>query len=196
MVPAPTLRIDRSLRRSLRLFEADRFSWLDAAAELGPLAGLRMGPVKLWVVTDGAYAKRPFVRPALELGAILVGRLRKDSALYDLPPKEKSTRRGRKRKYGRNRISLVKRAANRHGWIEGMEPHPVFHWGRANGWAVEAGLADKHPAGKLQDLPHRTPLQAGVPGQRLCRHAEAVGPPVRVPVQYLPLHRARQPRHD
>lgn len=72
----------------------------------------------LWVVTDGAYAKRPFVRPALELGATLVGRLRKDSALYDLPPKEKSTRRGRKRKYGRNRISLAKRAANHHRWID------------------------------------------------------------------------------
>ncbi|MGC4074289.1 MAG: glycoside hydrolase family 88 protein [Nibricoccus sp.] len=25
-----------------------------------------------------------------------------------------------------------------HGWIGGMEPHPVFHWGRANGWAIMA----------------------------------------------------------
>jgi len=24
----------------------------------------------------------------------------------------------------------------RHGWIEMMEEHPSFHWGRANGWAV------------------------------------------------------------
>jgi len=70
----------------------------------------------LWVVTDGAYAKRPFVRPALELGATLVGRLRKDAALRDLPPKETTTRRGRQRKYGKNRISLAKRAANRRGW--------------------------------------------------------------------------------
>ena len=23
-----------------------------------------------------------------------------------------------------------------HGWIDGMEPHPQFHWGRANGWAL------------------------------------------------------------
>jgi unsaturated rhamnogalacturonyl hydrolase len=23
-----------------------------------------------------------------------------------------------------------------HGWVEGMEPHPEFHWGRANGWAI------------------------------------------------------------
>jgi hypothetical protein len=72
----------------------------------------------LWVVTDGAYAKRPFVRPALDVGATLVGRLRKDSALRDLPPQEKTKRRGRKRKYGKNRISLAKRAAQRHGWID------------------------------------------------------------------------------
>jgi len=25
-----------------------------------------------------------------------------------------------------------------HGWIQDMEPHPVFHWARANGWAVVA----------------------------------------------------------
>ena len=23
-----------------------------------------------------------------------------------------------------------------HGWIQGMDEHPQFHWGRANGWAV------------------------------------------------------------
>ena len=25
-----------------------------------------------------------------------------------------------------------------HGWVEGMNPHPAFHWARANGWAVMA----------------------------------------------------------
>lgn len=24
----------------------------------------------------------------------------------------------------------------RHGWVESMEPHPSFHWGRCNGWAI------------------------------------------------------------
>ena len=24
----------------------------------------------------------------------------------------------------------------RHGWVESMQEHPAFHWGRANGWAV------------------------------------------------------------
>ena len=73
---------------------------------------------ELWIVTDGAYAKKPFVGPALEVGATLVGRLRKDSSLWSLPPKERTRRRGRKRKYGKNRISLARRAANRHGWID------------------------------------------------------------------------------
>jgi hypothetical protein len=94
----------------------------------------------LWVVTDGAYAKRPFVRPALELGVTLVGRLRKDSALRDLPPKEKTKRRGRTRKYGRNRISLAKRAANRHGWID----LPCTVYGRDGVKRVKTFLAT-HP---------------------------------------------------
>lgn len=71
---------------------------------------------EVWVVTDGAYTKRPFVRPTLELGVTLVGRLRKDAALRDLPPREKAKRRGRKRKYGLHRISLAKRAAHPQGW--------------------------------------------------------------------------------
>ncbi len=24
----------------------------------------------------------------------------------------------------------------RHGWVEAMDPHPAFYWGRANGWAL------------------------------------------------------------
>ena len=24
----------------------------------------------------------------------------------------------------------------RHGWVEAMQDHPAFHWGRANGWAI------------------------------------------------------------
>jgi hypothetical protein len=91
---------------------------LQQAADLVLMAAetLQFAGKQLWVVTDGAYAKRPFVRPVLDLGITLVGRLRKDSALRDLPPKEKTTRRGRKRKYGVNRISLIKRAAQPHGW--------------------------------------------------------------------------------
>lgn len=39
----------------------------------------------------------------------------------------------------------------RHGWVEGMEPHPNFHWGRCNGWAILTmcevldNLPESHP---------------------------------------------------
>jgi rhamnogalacturonyl hydrolase YesR len=35
-----------------------------------------------------------------------------------------------------------------HGWVQGMEPHPAYHWARANGWAfmAMAELLDVLPA--------------------------------------------------
>jgi prepilin signal peptidase PulO-like enzyme (type II secretory pathway) len=73
----------------------------------------------LWIVVDGGYVKAPFLKRALRAGVTVVGRLRKDAALRDLPPKlrrGKRRGRGRPRKYGKNRISLAKRAAHREGW--------------------------------------------------------------------------------
>ena len=75
----------------------------------------------VWVVVDGGYTKRPFLKRALALSkVVVVGRLRKDAALRDLPPKlGKGQRRGRgrPRKYGKNKISLAKRAGHRRGWL-------------------------------------------------------------------------------
>ena len=74
---------------------------------------------RLWVVVDGAYAKRPFLKPLRLLGVVVVSRLRKDAALKDLPPKLKKGQRrprGRPRIYGKKRISLAKRAAAKRGW--------------------------------------------------------------------------------
>jgi DDE superfamily endonuclease len=76
----------------------------------------------LWVVTDGAYAKRPFLQEAAKAKAIVVSRLRKDAALFDVPrPLKPGERRpqGRPRTYGKNRISLAKRAGQRRGWQTG-----------------------------------------------------------------------------
>lgn len=73
----------------------------------------------LWVVVDGFYTKLPFLKRALEAGVVVVGRLRKDAALRDLPPvlrRGQKRRRGRPRKYGKNRIRLAKRAGQRRGW--------------------------------------------------------------------------------
>jgi hypothetical protein len=72
----------------------------------------------LWIVADGAYASRPFLEPLLWRGIVVVSRLRKNSALFDLPPKRPvgQNRRGRPRKYGEHRIHLAKRALQRRGW--------------------------------------------------------------------------------
>jgi hypothetical protein len=73
----------------------------------------------LWVVVDGGYTKRPFLTRALKTGVTVVGRLRKDAHLRDLPLQLKPGHhrgRGRPRKYGKNRLSLAKRAGHRQGW--------------------------------------------------------------------------------
>jgi hypothetical protein len=87
-----------------------------AATLLEWLAKLAQNAGKsLWVVVDGFYAKRPFLRRALAAGVVVVSRLRKDAALRDLPPRNRRGR-GRPRKYGRNKISLAKRAGQQRGW--------------------------------------------------------------------------------
>lgn len=68
--------------------------------------------IKVWIVVDGAYAARPFLLPVLSLGVTIVSRLRKDAALYDLPPAGAHGN----RIYGKQKISLAKRAAHRQGW--------------------------------------------------------------------------------
>ena len=36
------------------------------------------------------------------------------------------------------RMFVADKGLYMHAWAEGMDPHPAFHWGRANGWAVVA----------------------------------------------------------
>ncbi len=67
---------------------------------------------KVWLATDGAYATRPFLLPVLDLGIVVVSRLRKDARLFDLPPAGSHGN----RIYGKNKISAAKRAAHRQGW--------------------------------------------------------------------------------
>src|SRR5215203_3734669 len=51
----------------------------------------------IWVVADGAYARREFLRPAKALGMTVVSRLRKDAALRTLPGPRPTGKRGRPR---------------------------------------------------------------------------------------------------
>ena len=50
------------------------------------------------------------------------------------------------------RMFVKEKGLYRHGWVQQMDSHPAFHWGRANGWAIVAMaellsvLPDDHPA--------------------------------------------------
>jgi len=80
---------------------------------------LKQAGKTVWVVVDGGFTKRPFLRRALKTGVTIVGRLRKDAALRDVPPKSKPGARrgrGRPRKYGPHKLSLAKRAGQKGGW--------------------------------------------------------------------------------
>ncbi len=35
-----------------------------------------------------------------------------------------------------SRMWVPEKRLFRHGWVEAMQPHPAFFWGRANGWAI------------------------------------------------------------
>lgn len=67
------------------------------------------------VVFDGAYAANSLVRPLLTERATVVTRLRSDAKRFDAPA-IKTGQRGRPHKYGKNRVSLKKRAGRRDGW--------------------------------------------------------------------------------
>ena len=77
----------------------------------------------IWVVTDGAYVKRPFLKRVLGAGVTVISRLRCDAALWSLPvvvdPGQKKGR-GRPPKYGKDRIDLARRTAQTRGWQTGL----------------------------------------------------------------------------
>ncbi|HMB08393.1 MAG TPA: transposase [Isosphaeraceae bacterium] len=74
----------------------------------------------IWVAADGAYAKAPFLKPAIALGMTVVSRLRKDAALHTVPGPPAPGRGGRPRVYGEGRIVPAERAVQRRGWTTGV----------------------------------------------------------------------------
>jgi unsaturated rhamnogalacturonyl hydrolase len=63
-----------------------------------------------------------------------------------------------------------------HGWVQGMDDHPIFHWARANGWAIMAKiellevLAENHPGrAKVLDL-----LRAHIQGLAACQSGQGL----------------------
>jgi len=92
---------------------------LQLAAELARWLTVWLGATSqaLWLVVDGAYAKRPFLKPALALGLVVFSRLRKDAHLLTLPPRRRRRgQRGPLPTYGKGRVDLAKRAGQKRGW--------------------------------------------------------------------------------
>src|SRR5262249_14919641 len=98
------------------------------------------------VVTDGGYAKKPFLSAAREGGWVVFSRLRKDAALPEPPPAERRPgRRGPMPTYGKKRISLAKRAGQSRGWQE-VE---CEQYGEKVTKTIKTFLATWRPAGGL-----------------------------------------------
>lgn len=106
-------------------------------AELAKAAGKAV-----WVVADGAYAKRSFLKPLGAAGVVVVSRLRKDAALFDLAAQPKKRRRGRPRTYGTKRMHLRPRAAHPRGWTSVA----CFLYGRRVTKTIKTFLATYRPA--------------------------------------------------
>ena len=116
------------------------------------LAAAQLHWLKPWVeqhfrerraVVDGGFAKKPFLKPAAEDGYVVVGRLRKDAALRSLPEPKPPSRRGPQATYGKQRLSLAKRAGQTRGWQE----ITCVQYGEEVTKAVKTFVATWRPAG-------------------------------------------------
>ena len=95
------------------------------------------------VIADGAYAKRPFLSRVMKAGAVVVSRLRKDAALFDLPEPAQARGKGRPRIYGKNKLSLSRRGGHRQGWTQVR----MTLYGVEQGVTFKTFLATYRPAG-------------------------------------------------
>lgn len=104
----------------------------------GTLARNRPMPDSLWL--DDLYMSVP----ALAQMGVLTG----DTAYFDDAVKQITQFSAR--------MFVPEKGLYRHGWVAAMEPHPVFPWARANGWAIVA------MAELLDVLPENHPGRASV----------------------------------
>jgi hypothetical protein len=115
-----------------------------AAEQLSWLVAQRGGRYReVWAVVDGGYSKRPFLRPAAELGVVVVGRLPRNAALRDLPGEQPPSKRGPKPTYGKNKVVLKLRAGQLRGW----EEVACGQYGKRVTKLVKTFLATWRPAG-------------------------------------------------
>ncbi|MDO6413553.1 glycoside hydrolase family 88 protein [Sphingomonas sp. BIUV-7] len=86
----------------------------------GTLARQRPLPVTLWL--DDTYMSVPGLA---QMGALTGERRYYDDAVRQVLQFSQ-------------RMFVADKGLYMHAWAEGMDPHPAFHWGRANGWALMA----------------------------------------------------------
>ncbi|SDM35563.1 Rhamnogalacturonyl hydrolase YesR [Catalinimonas alkaloidigena] len=104
----------------------------------GTLARNRPLPNTLWL--DDLYMSVPAIAQ--------MGKLTGDTKYYDEAVKQ--VRQFSQRMFNREKGVYM------HGWVESMETHPQFHWGRANGWALMTKVE------LLEVLPENHPGRAEV----------------------------------
>jgi len=92
-----------TMAADLIAWSADRLQWLGKT---------------VWFVVDGGYGKRPVLQKAKQKNVVVVGRLRKDARLFDVPKPPRRRGPGRPRKYGAP-LSLARRGAHPRGWQTG-----------------------------------------------------------------------------
>jgi hypothetical protein len=104
------------------------------------------GARPVWLAIDGGYAKRPVLRQARAQQVTVVGRLPRNAALRTLPPAVRPKgKRGPMPTYGKDKVSLVKRAGQRRGW----QPVRCQQYGQERVKACKTFLATWRPAGGL-----------------------------------------------
>lgn len=115
----------------------------------GTLARNRPMPNSLWL--DDLYMSVPALAQ--------MGALTGDSKYFDDAVKQIAQFSAR--------MFVTEKNLYRHGWVQGMDPHPAFFWARANGWAAVAMtellevLPETHP-GRAAVLAQYRTLVAGL----------------------------------
>ncbi len=84
----------------------------------GTLARNRPQPNTLWL--DDLYMSLPAL--------VQMGKLTGDKKYFDEAVKQYQL--------FSKRMFNPQKGLYMHGWVQSMNPHPQFHWGRANGWAI------------------------------------------------------------
>lgn len=137
----------------MRYISKDQFRFDD-----GTLARNRPFPNTLWL--DDLYMSVPALAQ--------MGKVTGETSHYDDAVKQVLQFAGR--------MFVREKGLYMHGWVQGMDVHPAFHWARANGWALMAKtelldvLPENHPGrAAVLDL-----LRAQIRGLAACQSGQGL----------------------